>query len=149
MKILKYDSMLFIAILFFYYTLIVNQKLETLTFLQTVILCGLGLIFANLLFKEVNNIKFIFSYLNNNKIKDNIVIEQGKIKYLNTDRVDCRVTVLDKSGDIFIADYASELLSDLYERDSSKNLDAYLIYIKDKKEKYVAAYPSKYFENIK
>lgn len=146
-KILKYDSILFLAILFFYYSLIVNQRLNSLTFLQTAVLCALAIFFASIIIKEFKNVKFLFTYLNNNKIKDNIQIELGKIRYINTNRVDCRVTVLDSSGDAYIADYAPELLSDLYNEKGNKTVDAYLIYIKGKKNRLMAAYPSKYFEN--
>lgn len=98
-------------------------------------------------------LKEFFSIIKNlilyNSLDGKIEIEKGKIKYLNLNRVETRVTVQDNIGDIYIARYADEFVADLYVDDLPVEVECYIIYLKDSKNKYMSVYPCKYILDIK
>ena len=135
-SILKYSSILILCFIFFFYTLVINRDLKSLTPLQMLLYTIIVIFFGYLAISELLEIKKVYYYLTNKGIQENIEIELGKIKHVNTDRVACRVTVTDAIGDVYIANYAPELLSEIY-----TEIDAYIIYLKNKKDEFIAAYP--------
>jgi hypothetical protein len=141
-KLIRHNVILIIAFLFFFFTLFVNKKFSSLTATQLFILFVLLLILGYNVILELMQIKKYWICFNTKKISENIQIEFGNIRRINTDRVACRVTVTDATGEIYIADFAEEILSDLFSNTSLEaGLDAYLIYVTGRKNELMAAYP--------
>jgi len=102
-----------------------------------------------LFFNEIKNLLKFLYYFSDGYLKENIIWEEGRIKHMELGKLGARVVVTDEIGDPYIAYYANELVSDLYEDGLPIEIPGCMIYLRNKKKEFITAYPCKYLDKTK
>lgn len=131
---------LFFAVYIFWFS---NSKMSRLQ----IVLYGVGSVLSLVyLVSEIISVVRLLIGRSHKNLKYNLIIEDGRIKHVDLNRVETRVIVTDDVGDPYIAKYADEFVDTLYKDDLPIEIHGCLLYLKGRKKESLVAYPFDYLE---
>lgn len=131
---------LFFAVYIFWFS---NSKMSRLQ----IVLYGVGSVLSLVyLVSEIISVVRLLIGRSHKNLKYNLIIEDGRIKHIDLNRVETRVIVTDDVGDPYIAKYADEFVDTLYKDDLPIEIHGCLLYLKGRKKESLVAYPFDYLE---